>query len=411
MVKRIRCWATDLIVGAALTGCLACPSVASETTIFTYDALGRLTASATGGTVNNGVSTAVVFDSAGNRSSYSVSGVPVTPSFSIGSATAIEGALLSFTITRSGSLLGSSSVSYLTSDGTAVSGADYIAASGVMTFAAGEASKIINIATVDDAVVEPVETMTVTLFSPTGGAVLDVATGTGTIIDNDQPPPTFAINDASATEGGALVFTVTKSGSTTLPYSINFSSGDGTALAGSDYVASSGTLTFLAGDTAKTFSIATIDDTVVESTENMSVNLFSPTGGAAISRVSGVGTIFDNDVAPPPTPLNPVINVTSESSVSMGIAILATTSVPARITAMTPPASSGSAAINPDGQSVVYTAPRLARPNLCEPAYTVTFAIPYSIQNASGGTQASGSVTMKVKSLPGLRPTPPQVCP
>lgn len=119
-------------------------------------------------------------------------------------------------------------------------------------------------------------------------------------------PPAFSINDVSVTEGGSLVLTVTKSGVTSTSYSVNYATANGSAAAGSDYTSTSGTLTFSAGDATKTITVATIDDTTVESSETVLVNLSGATGGATISDGQGVGTINDNDNAPPNQP--PVAN-------------------------------------------------------------------------------------------------------
>jgi RHS repeat-associated protein len=66
--------------------------------------------------------------------------------------------------------------------------------------------------------------------------------------DCATPPPSFAINDVAVTEGGSLSFTVTKTGSTSSSFSVNYGSANGTATAGSDYTATSGMLTFAAAD-------------------------------------------------------------------------------------------------------------------------------------------------------------------
>jgi hypothetical protein len=115
--------------------------------------------------------------------------------------------------------------------------------------------------------------------------------------DCANPPPSFAINDVAVTEGGSLVFTVTKTGSTSSSFSVNYASANGTATAGSDYTATSGTLTFAAADATKTVTVATIDDTTAESNETVLVNLSGATGGATISDSQGTGTINDNDSA------------------------------------------------------------------------------------------------------------------
>src|SRR5207244_3355751 len=79
-------------------------------------------------------------------------------------------------------------------------------------------------------------------------------------------------------------------GTTTVAYS----TADGTALAGTDYTATSGTLTFAPGETIKTIVIQTVDDTAIEVSETFTVNLSNPTGGV-ISAGQGTGTILDND--------------------------------------------------------------------------------------------------------------------
>ena len=108
-------------------------------------------------------------------------------------------------------------------------------------------------------------------------------------------PPSFSINDVSATEGGSLVFTVTKTGTTASSFSVNFASANGTATAGTDYTANSGTLVFASTDTTKPVTITTTDDASVESSETVLVNLSGATGGATITDAQGVGTILDND--------------------------------------------------------------------------------------------------------------------
>lgn len=108
-------------------------------------------------------------------------------------------------------------------------------------------------------------------------------------------PPSFSINDVSATEGGSLVFTVTKTGTTASSFSVNFATANGTAIAGSDYTANSGTLAFASTDITKTVTVTTTDDALVESSETVLVNLSGATGGATISDAQGVGTIVDND--------------------------------------------------------------------------------------------------------------------
>lgn len=217
-------------------------------------------------------------------------------SFSIADASVTEGGSVVFTVTRSGDASGAVTVAYASSDGTATAGSDYTATSGTLSFAANETSKTITVATTADTNVESDETFTMTLSSPSTGSIT-APTATGTIINDDVAPANLAIDSVSATEGGSLVFTVTRSGNTATAVSVNYASASGTATSGTDFTAASGTLNFAANETTKTITVATTDDTSVEGTETFTVTLSGASANAAITTASGTGTINDNDVA------------------------------------------------------------------------------------------------------------------
>jgi hypothetical protein len=108
--------------------------------------------------------------------------------FSVGE----NSATLTLTVTRSNSTSGSVTVDFATSDGTATAGADYTAASGTLTFAAGETEKTITVTILNDALPEADETFLVTLSNPTGGGTLGPrAVATVTINDDDSTVVTF----------------------------------------------------------------------------------------------------------------------------------------------------------------------------------------------------------------------------
>lgn len=113
------------------------------------------------------------------------------------------------------------------------------------------------------------------------------------------PSPSFSIGDATITEGGNLIFTVTKTGSTSNSYTVNFTTANGSATSGSDYTANSGTLTFGPADTTQTITVGTIDDAAAENAETVLVNLSAASGAAPITDSQGIGTINDNDIAAP----------------------------------------------------------------------------------------------------------------
>src|SRR6185295_16106875 len=121
--------------------------------------------------------------------------------------------------------------------------------------------------------------------------------------------PALSVNDVTVTEGNSgtvsATFNVTLSPAAIGTVTVGFATANGTATAGSDYVASSGTLTFNPGDTVKTVTVAVNGDTVVEGNETFFVNLSSPTW-ATLSDGQGQGTIANDDVPPLSCPVAPV---------------------------------------------------------------------------------------------------------
>jgi hypothetical protein len=174
-----------LAVGLALA--FGTAASASDTISYTYDPLGQLVAVSVTGGPDNGQTVAVSYDKAGNRTNYTAgdgtSGS--TAQISIGNASVTEGGTLSFTVTRSVVTTTAVSAHYATAGGSATQGGDFTAASGTVSFAANETSKIVNVVTTDDSTTESAETMTVTLSNPSSGAIIATAVGTGTINDND----------------------------------------------------------------------------------------------------------------------------------------------------------------------------------------------------------------------------------
>jgi DNA-binding beta-propeller fold protein YncE len=97
------------------------------------------------------------------------------------------------------------------------------------------------------------------------------------------------------TENEAL-FTITNTTPSTLPLTVNYATADGTAVAGRDYTATSGTLTFATGITSETIRVPLLDDGVFQSGLNFTLTLFNPVA-ATLSRSQGTGTITDSDAA------------------------------------------------------------------------------------------------------------------
>src|SRR5205807_936854 len=137
-----------------------------------------------------------------------------------------------FTATKPVNTALTGSVSSPTHDGTATFATnEYQSNAGTLTFAPTDTTKTITVLVNGDTIYEPDETFTVHL-SNAANATIAVADGTATIT-NDDAAPSFSIDNVAHNEGNAgttpYVFTVTKTGSTTLSSSVSFTTQDGTA--------------------------------------------------------------------------------------------------------------------------------------------------------------------------------------
>ncbi|MCS3847903.1 uncharacterized protein YhjY with autotransporter beta-barrel domain [Xanthomonas campestris] len=184
-----------------------------------------------------------------------------------------------------------------TADGSATAGVDYVASSLTgQTIPAGSSGATFTVLVNGDTLSEPNETFFVNVSNVSGAGVSD-AQGQGTIV-NDDALPSLSIDDVSVNEGNSgtttATFTVTLSAASGQTVSVNYASADGTATAGSDYVARSGTLTFAPGTTAQGVAITVNGDTAVEPNETFSVAL-SGVSNASIARATGTGTIINDD--------------------------------------------------------------------------------------------------------------------
>jgi hypothetical protein len=187
-------------------------------------------------------------------------------------------------------------VSYATGSDTASGGSDFTTVSGRLTFDPGETVKTVTVPIDGDSTDEFDETFKLNLFNPSVG-ILKRSQSTCIILDDD-PPPAASAEDASVTEGDSGTRTVR--GNVTLAIAsaktvtLNFSTADGTATAGSDYVAASGSLTFNPGEVTKSVTVMVRGDAVVEGDETFFLNLSEPSN-ATFARAQAVYTITDDD--------------------------------------------------------------------------------------------------------------------
>ncbi|MCW5961543.1 MAG: hypothetical protein KIS76_15375, partial [Pyrinomonadaceae bacterium] len=203
-----------------------------------------------------------------------------------------------FTVSMSISSASTVTVDYATVDGTAISGSDYAATSGTLSFAPGNLTKTITVLVSGDLTVEPDEMFFVDLSMPSGATISD-GQGMGTIQNDDSAE--ISIDDVIQLEGNSgtstFAFTVSLSRPSSQTVTVDYATTDGTATAGSDYIAGSGTLTFLPGDTSKMINVTVNGDTDTEPDETFFVNL-SNSSGAPIGDAQGQGTIQNDDSVP-----------------------------------------------------------------------------------------------------------------
>ena len=109
-------------------------------------------------------------------------------------------------------------------------------------------------------------------------------------------PPAIAVSDATVqeAEGAVLVFTATLSHASSRTVTVDYATSDGTAVAGSDYTAASGTLTFNAGDTSQTVQVTVLTDSDDEGQETITLTLSNPSQ-ATLDDATGTGTIKNGE--------------------------------------------------------------------------------------------------------------------
>lgn len=229
-------------------------------------------------------------------------------------------------VDRGGDTSGTTTVAFSTADGTAAAGREYTAAAGLLTFAPGETHKEFRVFVGHAAAVRH-ETIGLVLAQPTGGAIGSRGAATLHLVTDIPTAPgsfEFAAAVTYATEGvdAAATITVRRTGGSAGTASVAYATaafqpppkvtwyaphwlqrhtispvaGDGTAVAGVDYLATSGTLTFLPGEVVKTFRVPVLADPAADPEQAVTLRLTAPTGGATL------GTLATSSLALKPMP-------------------------------------------------------------------------------------------------------------
>ncbi|MBN1921819.1 MAG: hypothetical protein JW892_11275 [Anaerolineae bacterium] len=190
-------------------------------------------------------------------------------------------------------------VAYATAPGTAVPGVDFNAGSDAITFAPGQQTQFITVTVIGDTDDEGDETFFVNLSAAQGADLID-SQALCSIVDDDGLS-SLTINDQTVSEGDTgsfnAVFEVTLSPASDQTVTVDYTTTAGTALPGSDYLATSGTLTFMPGETAKPIPVTIYGDIIDEGeSEAFMVDLSGATN-ANLDDGQGLGLITDNDLA------------------------------------------------------------------------------------------------------------------
>jgi solute carrier family 8 (sodium/calcium exchanger) len=218
---------------------------------------------------------------------------------------------VTLTVTRTDDTSGTVHVNYATSDGTALSGEDFVFKRGVISFAPGDVSKNIEIALIDDTSFEPDENFYVQLSKAKGGKkgpgdsseyefIADFATVT---ILNDDKPGTFGFEadtmDVTEDSDYAELKVIRASGCDG-EVVVSYKTIDGSATGGTDFESTSGNLVFTDGECEHTIKVKLIEDDQFEKNEKFSVELsmdLAKYNGALFSNQTVEVTILGDEEA------------------------------------------------------------------------------------------------------------------
>jgi hypothetical protein len=204
-----------------------------------------------------------------------------------------------FTVTQSAISGKHVTVQYATSDNSAKAPGDYTPVSGTLTIPAGSTSRTVTVPVRGDTIDENNETFNLNLSSASGASIAD-SRGVGTIRDDDAAPR-MTVDDARVREGNRglrrMAFVVRLSQISGKTITVKYATQRRSAISGSDYQSTSGTLTIPAGSATGAVGVNIIGDTRVEADENFNLNL-SSAHNASLRDSSAVGTIVNDDIPP-----------------------------------------------------------------------------------------------------------------
>ena len=205
------------------------------------------------------------------------------------------------TVTLIGQTELAASVNYSSTAGTATAGNDYNSVAGTLVFSPSVTSRTFPLTILGDNVYENDETVVLRLLNTPVSATLGVPSTLTLTLKNDDPVPTVQFSAATYVVGenaGTAVVTATLSNPSAFTTQVDWATADGSALAGSDYLTSTGTLSFAALSTTRTFSVTVLNDTVAEPNETVNLTLDDATGLQLAGPVGATLTLANDDARP-----------------------------------------------------------------------------------------------------------------
>jgi hypothetical protein len=209
-------------------------------------------------------------------------------------------------VNRTAGAVGATSVAYQTTNGTAVAGTDYTAASGTLKWADGDsAAKSFQVAVSNSKPFSGNKAFSVAISGATGGAMTgDPQSSTVTIVGDASAAvgnlqlssSTYTVGQASST----VSIVVNRAGGSNGAASVAYSTSNGTAAGGIDFTATSGTLKWASGDaTSKTFTVPISNASPYTGSRSFTVNLSTPSAGATISSPGSATVTINGDGSKP----------------------------------------------------------------------------------------------------------------
>ena len=192
---------------------------------------------------------------------------------------------------------GTATIHYSTTNGTAVAGINYQTMSGTLTFGSGANQAIIQVPLLYDTNATGPLQFTMGLSNPSPGVQVGTPGLTTVVLQDADAGLSFTSSSSSVLKNvGSDLVTVVCSNTNVEPVSVNYATANGTAMAGVDYTATSGTLTFNNGMTTNTFSVPIINSGAVNGDHWFTVSLSNPTGaGRLVSPSTQTNTIVDSN--------------------------------------------------------------------------------------------------------------------